>query len=156
MPNQIDHRSYSLKLNGVQITGLADEDPPVQLPVIDLNDPTFGKDGLMYPQGTSMQGGDVIVKLAPTSPSTARLLNWVTSIMNGERLRFYGEFGEAGSGTKTWTEMEGGVLKSSPPGIMPGQTAEFTFTFEKLIPHFENADFDPVPYASTDGQPADV
>ncbi len=143
MTTQTSNRHTLLILNGVRITGFSDDDPPVELPDIELAEETFGQDGTMYVRGTAKQGGEVMVKLLPTSPQTKWLMRKHAEIQSGARVEWEGTYGDPTLNYKTL--LRGGVLKSAPPGISPGKNAEFTFVFEQLIPQFDSARFAAAP-----------
>ena len=152
----IDHRNSVLRLGGAEVTratGLSDDDPPVELPEITLSEQVFGKDGTMYAMATGRQGGEVKVKLLPTSPTTARWLNVYASIIKGARVLWNGSYtqefhitSEEGERVYNYVStFRGGVLKMATPGVVPGVNAIFTFEFERIIPDFTLANFDEPP-----------
>ena len=130
-------------MNGERVEGLSDDSPPVELPQIDLVEETYGQDGTMYVMGTSRRGGDVVVKLLPTSTTTKNWLRDFTRIQNGARISYNGRYGDATLGYAT--RLRSGYMKQARPGVSPGQNAEFTFVFEELIAEFDGADFGPSP-----------
>ena len=143
MPTELSHRHQTLIMNGERVTGLASDDPPVDLPQIALIEEDFGNDGTMYGMGTAMRGGDVVVKLQPSSPQVKSWMRKFAEIQAGARILWNGVYGDSSLGYSTL--LRGGFLKQARPGITPGQTAEFTFVFEECIPQFDNARFAPIP-----------
>ena len=131
--------SQVLIINGERVTGLAEDDPPVEMPEIELYSEKFGQDGTMYVMTTSRRGGEVVVKLAPSSPFVKKWLGLHARILSGERIPISGEYGDPG--LKFSSLLRNGVMKQSPSGVSPGKTAEFTFVFEEIIPNYDNAAF---------------
>ncbi len=146
MPTQLTHAHQVLIMNGVRVTGLADDENPVELPSIVLAEVKFGKDGTMFPMGTSMQGGEVMVKLLPTSPQVKDWMRKHAQIQQGARINWSGSYGDSQLGYSTL--LEGGVLTEAPSGITPGgSSVEFKFQFEQITPQFDQAKFAPSPVA---------
>ena len=142
-PNYLSHAHQVLVVNGERVTNLATGDNPVELPQIPIVEEEFGSDGTMYVNGTSIKGGEVKVKLQPTSPQVKQWMRDFAEIQQGARINYTASYGDTELGYST--TMRGGFLKMAPPGITPGVTAEFTFVFEELIPEFDNAQFRPSP-----------
>lgn len=142
-PNQLSHSHQVLILNGRRISGLASGDNPVELPTITITEETFSSDGIMYTMDTSVKGGEVKVKLIPTSNDVKEFMRDFARIQQGERIAYNGSYGDSELGYNT--ALRGGVMKMAPPGITPGVNAEFTFVFEETIPEFDNAQFRPAP-----------
>ena len=134
-PTQLSNRHAILTLNGRRITAFSDDEPPVELPEIELAKTTRGQDGSMYATGTAAKGGEVMVKLLPTSPDTKWLMRKHAQIQNGARITFKGSYGDSEIGYKVL--LRGGVLVKAPAGISPGKNVEFTFDFEEVIPQFD-------------------
>lgn len=142
-PTQLSHSNQTLIINGERVSALSDDDNPVELPQITLTEENFGSDGTMYTVGTSIRGGEVKVKLQPTSPQVKTWMRDFARIQQGEQINYDGSYGDPE--LDYTTVMRGGFLKMAPPGITPGVNAEFTFVFEELIPEFDNAKFRPSP-----------
>ena len=146
MPTQLSHLKQVLILNGTRVSGLADASPPIDFPTIELLEDTWGKDGTLYTVATERLGGEVTIKLLPTSPDVKRFLRWFAQIQNGQRIRFEGSYGDPELNFSTL--MQGGEMKSCPPTIIPGVDFEVMFVFEKLTPQYDSARFEPVAHAS--------
>ena len=146
MPNELSHRQCELILNAHRFTGFSDDDPPVDFPAIDLTKIQYGQDGTLYATDTGRQGGEMMVKLAPSSPSAQRIARWFRERQQGARRTFSGTYGDPGLGYSL--TLEGGKLVSAPPIVVPGQTYEAKFSFERLIPQMDGAQFDPAPAAA--------
>ena len=144
MPSQTSHLKQTLEINGTVVTGLADDDPPVDIPEIELITTKFGQDGTLYAHATEVVGGEVMVKLLPTSQFAATVLRWNAEIQNGARLIFSGNYGDPELGYSM--QMEGGVLTKCPPSVIPNKTFECTFMFEELRPQYDGAKFAPGPH----------
>ena len=143
MPTILSTRHCELVINGHKFTAYADEDSPVEFPDIEHLEHSFGKDGTLYLSDTGMQGGEVTVKLAPSSPSAKRVLRWHAEMIRGMRLSFEGTYGDPGLSYDV--TLRGGVLMKSPPSVVPNKTFECVFLFEQIIPNYDSAAFDPAP-----------
>ena len=130
-------------LPGHQITGFADEDPPVEMPIIEVETETWGKDGTLFTATTGRQGGEVKIKLLPVSVSTKYLMRKHAEILKGERYSWSGIYGDLIVGYHSL--LKGGRLKMAPVTVSPEVTAEFTFVFEQIIPAFDTVKFEPSP-----------
>ena len=139
MSTQLSHRSAVLILNGTRITGLSDDDPPVEFEEVELATAVFGMDGGMYTNDTGKRGGEVTVKLLPASPSTKWLMRHAARIKGGARVNWSGSYGDPVLSYKV--ALNGGVLTKPPTAIVPGQSANFVFTFEEITPDFDTARF---------------
>ena len=142
--NQLSHVHSILRMNGQKVEGLADDDVPIELPDIDLAEITFGKDGAMYSNGTGRRGGEVMVKLLPTSVTAKEWLRDHAQIQNGTVLTYEGIWEDANLNYST--VLRGGVLTKAPAGIHPGKNVEFTFTFEETVPQMDAAAFARSPF----------
>ena len=155
MATIIEHRNAVLVLGGetlTRVSGLSDDNPPIELPDIPLYETHFGNDGTMYAMGTSIQGGDVKVKLLPTSQTNARWLAVHALIQKGVHMIWHGTYHYdtvVGGLQQSWGfTMRGGVLKSAPPGMVAGANGVWTFAFEQIIPDTLAANFSPAPYST--------
>ena len=119
--------------------------PPVELPEIELYETEYGYDGQMYATATARQGGDVKVKLLPTSPTNARWLGIHAQIQKGIHVIFHGSYRYdtlIGGVQQSWGwTMRGGVMKMAMPGMVAGANGIWTFAFEQIIPDFTAANF---------------
>lgn len=139
MPTILSHRHIKMTINGIRITGFADDDQPVSFPNIEMVDPKFGKDGSLYGTDTGMLGGEVTIKLLPAAPFVKQCLNWMAERHKLVRRTFYGTYGD--NQLNFQISMLGGMLKSCTSASTPGQTFEIVFVFEELIPDYDNAKF---------------
>ena len=137
-PVYFSNTSTVLALNGVRIEGFSNDDPPVEFPDIQLVEEMFGRDGHMYVMGTGLRGGDVVIKLLPTSPSIPAFMDRHAMMQLGRDPGFYyGEYSDRNLGFSTY--MYGGYIKQCPPAVSPGKTFEVTLVFQELRPQFKNA-----------------
>ena len=143
MPSQLSYLNQHLILNGERITGFADEEPAVDLPNIALSKTKRGPDGTMFVMGTGAKGGEVTVKLLPTSPSVKTFMRAHAEIQQGARIDFEGSFSDDELGFSML--LRGGVLVEAPPGITPDMNPHFKFDFEEAVPEFDGAQFAPTP-----------
>ena len=143
MPIQLSYNNIILTMNGERVVGLSEDDNPIELPDIELITDRFGRDGTLFVMGTSRQGGEVKVKLLPTSPTVKNWMIRHAEIQKGARIIWRGTLEDTERNFSI--EMFGGFLKMAPPGVVPGADPEFVFVFEQLIPNFDNAQFAPSP-----------
>ena len=148
MPTILSFEHIKLTLNGHTFQGWANEDPPVEFPDIEFLETDWGKDGTLYASNTAIRGGEVMVKLLPSSRSTKKVLNWVSERQRGKRLSFKGTFSDPELGFTV--TLRGGLLTQAAAAAVPDKTYEATFTFEEILPNYNTAQFDPKP-ASTSG-----
>ena len=141
--NVLSHLHSILTINGEQVQQLADDDVPVEMPDMDLYETTRGKDGAMYAFGTGVRGGEVTVKLLPTSVTAKSWLRKVALIQRGASIVWEGVWEDSTLGYSTL--LRGGVLKKAPPAVHPGKNVEFMFDFEECVPQYDSANFDPLP-----------
>ena len=73
MPFLMDYRNLVLEMNGEQVVGLSEDDPPIEFPTIEFLEEHYGKDGALYGMHTLMRGGEFKVKLQPTSPDPGQV-----------------------------------------------------------------------------------
>lgn len=133
------HLHQVLILNGHRFTGLSDDDPPIDVPDIDLLEYKYGMDGTMHTKSTNVKGGEVPVKLLSSSLSAKFLLTQFSLIQGGARILWSGSYGDADLGYSV--QMLGGKLLRCPPSVVPGKTFEAVFVFEQLIPEYSAAQF---------------
>ena len=149
MANILSHRSVSLILNGYRFEAFADDDPPVDFGDMDIYEITHGQDGGMYAHDTSMLGGEVIVKLLPTSNSAIKVIQWFAmrqASAGAGGIIFSGTYGDATRGYSI--ALQRGVLRRCHPIIVPNKTFECTFEFERFVPSVDGVRFEPAPAAA--------
>ena len=128
-----------VQIDGFSMSGWANEDPPVEFPPIDALEAIFGKDGTLYGNDTGMRGGDVTLKFLPTSAGAQWWLQRWSERLKGKRRVFHGIYTD--SELNVSISLRGGLLKTCPAAIVPGQTFEVTVTFQELIPNMDGANF---------------
>lgn len=143
MATHLSWRHIELILNGHRFQGWSDDDPPVEFPDIDLVNVVTGKDGAAYYSDTGMLGGEVTIKLLPTSESAKRCLRWLEERDSGARLEFEGTYGDSEIGFSA--ALRGGALRTCRPATVPDQNFEVVFHFEEIIPDYDAAQFSPAP-----------
>lgn len=139
MTTQLSTRSSILILNGVRITGFSDDDNPVEFDESELATVKFGQDGTLYANATGKQGGEMTVKLLPSSPSTKWLMRHAARIKAGAVIYWNGSYGDPSLNYKA--TLRGGIMTKPPNAIVPGTDPSFMFTFEEIIPDFDTARF---------------
>lgn len=143
MPTEMGWRHITFTVNGERVTGFANEDPPVEFPDIDLIERTRGPDGTAHDLSTGTKGGEVMVKLLPTSRFVGVVLRWMARILNDEILDFEGSYADSRLGISSL--LRGGKLIKCPPAVVPGETFECTFDFEEIVPQADRHQVDPPP-----------
>lgn len=136
-------RRVSFILNGHRFQGWSDDKPPIDFPKIELKETKRGADGVLYATDTGIRGGEVTVKLFPTSVSTQRVLKWRAEAQRDRALVFNGSF--VNPDTNSSSRMKNGYLKSSDGESVPGKTFMATFEFEQIIPSADSGTFSPRP-----------
>ena len=136
-------RRISLVLNGHRFQSWSDSEPPVDFPKIEVLKTKTGRDGSLHATDSGMRGGEVTVKLQPTSPSTQRCLQWLTEAARDQHLTFSGSYSDPG--TRTAARLKGGRLMSADSIVNPDKEYEATFVFEEIIPSADGGVFVPPP-----------
>ena len=149
MPTLASHLHQTLILNGHRFVNLADNERPIELPSIEMLTHRFGKDGGMLATRTNIQGGEVMVRLLPTSQSVKFVLKQRALMNNGKRINFSGSYSD--SQLNFTIQLVGGFLKACPPGIEPDVDFECTFLFEQIIGNFDAAKFAAPPLLAETG-----
>ena len=140
MANTLGWKNINFILNGHRVAGYADESPPVEMPIIEIETVVWGKDGTMMTNSTGRQGGEVKVKLLGTSTTTKFLMReWARIQRTGETVNWEGTYGDTLLNYRSL--LRGGRLTMAPVTVSPEVTAEFTFVFEQIIPQFDTARF---------------
>ena len=137
MATTLSFRHVSLQINGHSFSGWADEDPPVDFESLDLLEATFGRSGDMYISDRGKRGGEVTVKLLPTSPSAVRCLQWLNESLKDADLDFNGIY--ADTKLNIGLTMKNGKFKMCDTTVVDGKTFECTWLFEELIPDVDGA-----------------
>ena len=143
MSTTLSFRHISFQVNGHEFTAWADEDPPVDFDKVDLLEITRGRDGTLYTSDKGVRGGNVTVKLLPTSPSAIRCLQWLNESLQDEDLDFEAIYADSRLGIAL--TLQGGKLMGCDPTIVDGKTFECTWVFEEFVPDVDGATLAPGP-----------
>ena len=146
MADILSHRDIECIIMGHRVEGWATDDPPIEFPSIDLMNVETGRDGTVYGTDTAMLGGEVKLKLLPTSRTALWFLIRLQERNKGVKRIFAGIYSNIALNYSV--SMRGGLLKMMTPIIVQGQTFEPTIHFEELIPDVEAATFSPAPRTS--------
>ena len=147
MTQILSHTHVDLILSGIRIEGYAEEDEPVEFPDgSDRVEIKTGADGASYGVSKAMFGGDVTIRLEPTSPSTQQFIQWgqeqKENMRNRRAFRIH-----SGSYTDTVqrrsSRLEGGMLKTWPDQATPDKTFEVVIHFDDIINQVDAAVFHP-------------
>ena len=146
MPQILSHAHIELEIGGHTFLGYADEDRPVEFDGgADRISTSVGKDGGLYGVDEAMLGGDITIRLAPTSPSaqwciTENQMRKDTVMAGGDATPIYdGSYNDNSQGRAA--ELLGGVLVACPDMVEPGVTFEVMFRFEQIISSVDGATF---------------
>ena len=125
------------------LVGWSDDEDAFMVPDVELAKIIRGADGKMMASATSNRGGEIRLKLLPTSLSTQFFAQQISQIRLGATVVFNGLSFNNESGISL--RMERGVLITGPFGQTQGKeaaaTREFVFEFESLIPNYDGARF---------------
>jgi len=144
--SQINIEAVDLTLNGHLIQGLSDDTDAVTMPDIELTTVRRGANGELLSFRTGNRGGEVMIKLLPSSPTHAFLQRQVAQINNpDDPARVNGALGINDVLNGIQVSCRRGVLKTAPFGQTYGQgeaaNREYTFDFEEIVPQYDNASF---------------
>lgn len=126
-----------------EITGWSDDADALTMPdEFEIMNTRFGAGGDLSAFRTGMRGGDVTIKLLPTSPSVIFLMKRLTFILQpGNRLGWSGSIHDTAN--KYHFELRDGVMVAAPLGVTIGSgdaaNRMFRFSFAQIVPHFEDA-----------------
>ena len=145
MAQYLSHSHIEMVLSGHRVTGYAEEDRPIEFE--DGTDRTtiqMGKDGGSYGVSESMFGGKIMVRLAPTSPTTAWFITRneekKQAQINNQPERVYdGSYTDSVQGRSV--VLSGGTLIDCPDMSEPGQTFEVGIFFERIAGNVDGAVF---------------
>ena len=129
-----------LTINNHEVGGYADEDGALSLPDSELYNVRRGPTGETVYSYNGMRGGELELRLLPTSPSAVFFIRMGQQIKNGSRIRVDGDYSNLSLGYSV--KFRNGVLKSLPPGPTLGSTGAgnltFMFDFESIISDFDD------------------
>lgn len=124
----------SIYLNGVEITGLADDSSAVSFPEIEKYQSKQGADGTRVIGSTGKKGGDVVFKLMASSPSI-KFFNGLYNLTDlGGMVTLEGVINYTNN---TSVLLEGGWIMKGSSGVNSGNsTAEnvsYTINFNRIF-----------------------
>ena len=132
-------RNISLLLQGHRFQSFAEEEEPVSFDAPEMLSVKYGDDGTMYVKSSGMLGGEMTVRLAPTSRSAGWCLTRRMEVKRGTPMVLAGTYSDPNRNYSA--DLRGGVLVSCPTAVTPGTTFEATFKFEEIDAHSEGALF---------------
>ena len=145
MSQFLSHAHIEFEVGGHTFVGYADEDRPIEFDGgADRISTSVGKDGGLYGVDEAMLGGDITVRLSPTSPSAQWCImeNQMRKdgLAEGGATPIYdGSYNDSAQGRSA--ELLGGVLVTCPDMVEPGVTFEVMFRFEQIISSVDGATF---------------
>ena len=150
MAQFLSHAHIECIINGHQVTGWADEDPPYSFPVESSKEFQVGADGALYGISKPMFGGAFHFMVQPSSP-TAQWAMVQEQIRKDVQLAFLPER----IYIMTWVDpvqgrsylCEGGVIDTFPATSVAGLTYEGILMFERITADVDGGVFHP-PLAS--------
>ena len=141
MTTELSYDHIDLRINGHRVSGYSDAEPAIEFPAITLVRTKWGNDGRLYVTNTSIKGGQLMLKLLPTSNTAKQILRWFQQRQRGARLEFAGSYGDPE--LEYNVQLIAGKLEEADPAIVPDKDYEATFIFEKILPDFDAARFEP-------------
>ena len=135
----------TVTLNGHVVQGWSEDADALSMPdEFEFATTRRGADGMLAAFGTGARGGEVAIKLLPTSPSAQFFMQQQTAILGGDRVVWDASIVNDETGASfTLTR---GVLIKGPLGqnMGAGDFANQTFTldFEEIVPNYDGASFD--------------
>ena len=139
----------SVTLGGHLVRGFADEDDALMLPdAVSFFEVSRGADGSMEVMRNGVKGGELQLKLQPSSPSVQFFMNQVSLQMgdqgsSGTIVSWQGEVIDSRNGAKV--TLSDGVLTEAPLGQTYGAgaaaTMVFKWQFEIIKPDWAQADY---------------
>lgn len=142
---QFNAKDSRLTLNGHQYDGLSEDEDAISFDgAVEITTTRRGALGQLFSAQSGEDGGMVVVKLLPTSPSTAFMFSQRNRIQAGEIPNDWnGTFTNERLGISV--SIERAVLKTAPtgPAVGKGTARNETFEFEaeRLTPNYDGAGF---------------
>ncbi len=147
MSNIRSNANRQLIINGHRHVGFADEDRPIEYPSgEDMADLSYGPDGGQYGTSTVMFGGEVTIRLEPSSPSAQFWMKekqmWKQAHIDGSAITTYqGSDNDPVFGVSA--RLVNGLLMRCPDMSEPGVTFEVVLAFERIIGNPDAGKFQP-------------
>ena len=144
----------------IEVTGWSDDADALLMPdEFEIMNTRFGASGDLSAFRTGMRGGDVTIKLLPTSPTVIHLMKCVAFIIVQNEsgtpdnvLTWDGSVTDHANKYKY--ALRDGVLVAAPLGVTIGSgdaaNRMFRFSFPQIIPEYDGASFDTTRQRSLD------
>ena len=141
MADALSLQDVDVVIDGIAITGWSDDADCLMQPqadaVVNMRKGALGD--VFYTSNPDARGGELVIKLIPTSPSVRDLQRLVTAARNGDIMIIQGDIHNRLSGERQG--LEGGTLLEGPKGTTYGsgdvRNMEYKFYFEDYIGDFE-------------------
>ena len=126
----------------INITGWSDDNDALTMPdEFEIMNTRFGAGGELAAFRTGLKGGDVTIKLLPTSPTVKALMIRLTEVHRGVIMEWEGHIEDTVNKFKF--ELQDGVMKSGPLGMTLGSgdaaNRMFVFSFATIKPNWTGA-----------------
>lgn len=140
------HAHLEVTINGHEVVGWAEDDPPYEFEEEDLVETKRGQDGGLYGLSMPHLGGDITLKLSPTSPTTQWAIQQKQEFKTAEKDKaaqtvYEGTFNDPVAGVNM--NLAGGVFVNCPSFPTAGQTFEVMFRFEEFTSEVDGGTFHP-------------
>ena len=139
--------------NGHRVRGWSEDGDVITIPDVTFAEVVRGADGQLMAQSTADQGGEVVLKLLPISPSCQYFMQQVARILRGAQIIWNGSIDYSQLGFRA--QFSRGVMTMGPVGQTLGKSSaaarEFTFEFESIIPNYDGANFEGPPAVQVGG-----
>ena len=132
-------------VNNHTVTGWSDDADALTMPdEFEIMNTRFGAGGDLAAFRTGMRGGDVTIKLLPTSPSVVHFMRRLQFVLRPENyLRFDGRVTD--NTNDFYFDLEDGVMVASPLGVTIGSgdaaNRMFRFSFARIVPHWDKVNW---------------
>lgn len=145
--SQINIAAVDITLNGHVVEGLSDDADALSMPNIELFQTRRGARGEMVSFRTGNRGGEIMLKLLPSSRTHVFLQRQVARMNNPSdpaRVNWEMEINDEFNGVHV--HCRNGVLKTAPYGQTLGQgeaaNREYTFEFQTIDPQYDQAEYE--------------
>ena len=126
----------------INITGWSDDNDALTMPdEFEIMNTRFGAGGELAAFRTGLRGGDVTIKLLPTSPTVKSLMIRLTEVHRGVMMEWTGKIRDTVNNFSY--DLTDGVMKSGPLGMTLGSgdaaNRMFVFSFASIVPDWDTA-----------------